>query len=344
MLNQSFSADNFRRILDSENRKGIYLEGKFFPNVSALSAQIKQCNKDIREKKRLNPRPEDELKNLYEKVKELRGKKEELLNEELSKVSKNAINPSFRIRLQKKDIPNKKPVYIADDSPEHYFTMKQIQYNVFHLYHVKQSNRFEIVSQVKTILADGFPKYIIRTDIDDFYESIPHKPLLEKINEDNLLTPFSRKILREILNKYKELSGNNKGVPRGVGVSAYLAELYMRNIDKNILSKPGVVYYARYVDDIVIVFVPRPVEQNVDYLLEVEKIFEKAGLSLNKKKTANFDLMGEKQSCEFEYLGFKIVLDDKRTKEKPYNIQVKVSLTDKKVKKYKDRIELAFKD
>lgn len=345
MLNQSFSADNFRRILDLENRKGVYLEGRFFSNVSAISEKIKQCNKNVREKRRCSPRPEDELKELYEKIKELKERKEELLNEELKKVSENVVNSNFKIELEKKDIPKKKSVYITKDSPENYFTMKQIQYNVFHLYHVKQSNRFEIVSQVKALLGDGFPKYVIRTDIDDFYESILHKPLLQKINEDNLLTPFSRKLLRQILNEYKNLSKSDKGVPRGVGVSAYLAELYMRKIDEDILSEAGVTYYARYVDDIIIIFVPKPVDQNTDYLMRIKNIFEeKWGLKLNKKKTDKFDLMGKKQSCKLEYLGFKIVLEDKRSKTKPNDIRVRTSLTDKKVKKYQDRIELAFND
>jgi len=345
MLNQSFSADNFRRILDLENRKGVYLEGRFFPNVSKIAENIKQCNKDIKEKGRSRSKHNDELKKLYEKRKESKEKKEELLNAELQKVSDNVVDSRFKIELERKDVPNKKPVYTIKDSPEHYFTMKQIQYNIFHLYHVKQSNRFEIVSQIKALLSDGFPKYVIRTDIDDFYENIPHKPLLQRINEDNLLTPFSRKILRQILNRYKDLSKSDKGIPRGVGVSAYLAELYMRRIDEDILSEIGISYYARYVDDIIIIFVPRPAEQNVNYLKKIKDIFEiKWGLKLSKDKTDKFDLMGTRQSCKLEYLGFKMVLEDKRTKKKPNAITVKTRLTDKKINKYQDRIDLAFND
>ena len=66
MLDQSFSTDNFRRILDLENRKGNYLEGKFFPNHKTLTEKIKDCNKQIREKKRNKGASEDELKELYD--------------------------------------------------------------------------------------------------------------------------------------------------------------------------------------------------------------------------------------------------------------------------------------
>ncbi len=104
-----------------------------------------------------------------------------------------------------------------------FFALKQIQYNFRKLYKVKQANRFAIVSQIKGLLDDNFPKYVIRTDIQEFYESIPHDILLQKLNEENLLTFYSKKILFQILNEYKRLSGSEKGLPRGVGVSAYLA-------------------------------------------------------------------------------------------------------------------------
>jgi hypothetical protein len=46
---------------------------------------------------------------------------------------------------------------------------------------------------------------------------------------------------------------HEKGVPRGVGISSYLSELYMENIDNEIRNLQDVIYYARYVDDIFII-------------------------------------------------------------------------------------------
>lgn len=37
MLDQSFSIENFRKILDIENRKGNYLEGEFFTDIADIS-------------------------------------------------------------------------------------------------------------------------------------------------------------------------------------------------------------------------------------------------------------------------------------------------------------------
>ena len=80
MLNQSFSADNFRKILDLENRKGNYLEGVFFPSLKSFTEEIKDCNRQIKEKKRNKGASEDNLKELYDKRKNLKEQKEGQLN------------------------------------------------------------------------------------------------------------------------------------------------------------------------------------------------------------------------------------------------------------------------
>lgn len=176
----------------------------------------------------------------------------------------------------------------------------------------------------------------MKTDIDDFYECIPHERLLKKINEDNLLTPFSRKILRNIITRYTQLSGSDKGIPRGVGISAYLAELFMRDTDNEIMSMEEVSYYARYVDDIIIIFTPKSNTHHIDYLKRIKNIIEsKSYLKLNNQKTNTFDLLDPKQRQLYtmEYLGYKIFFG---------NGKVQTKLTDKKINKYKYRIDLAF--
>lgn len=46
MLKQSFTADNFRKIFDYENRKGVNLEGEFFPEIAKIIQDIKACNQE----------------------------------------------------------------------------------------------------------------------------------------------------------------------------------------------------------------------------------------------------------------------------------------------------------
>lgn len=336
MLDQSFSAENFRQILDYENRKGVYLEGEYFADIEKITEQIKKCNTDIRDKKKTATAEEFETfrKETNEKKEKLKEKKEEQLKTELQKISDIIVNDKFRITLTKNETITDKPVYTTDDKPENYFALKQIQYNFRKLYKVKQANRFAILSQLKGLLGDNFPKYVIRTDIQEFYESIPHDKLLQKLNEENLLTFYSKKILFQILNEYKRLSGSTKGLPRGIGVSAYLSELYMRDIDRQIKSLPTVSYYARYVDDIIIVFTPTSTKESRNYLSEIDNIIEtKFSLTRNKTKTEEFDLVDAPQSCNIEYLGYRIQFGNSSTGFK---------LTPKKINRYKHRIDLVL--
>ena len=48
MLDQSFAATNFRKIIDVENRKGNYLEGEFFPDVEERNKEIQTAKIKLR--------------------------------------------------------------------------------------------------------------------------------------------------------------------------------------------------------------------------------------------------------------------------------------------------------
>src|SRR5699024_10410218 len=88
---------------------------------------------------------------------------------------------------------------------------------------------------------------------------------------------------------------NAKGLPRGIGVSAFLSELFMRDIDNQIRNLTDLVYYARYVDDIVAVFIPKSttIEKNrmKRYFVKIKDIVKEKGIKLNRAKTNCFNLM-----------------------------------------------------
>lgn len=335
MLDQSFSIENFRKILDYENRKGIYLEGKYFPAVETISKKIKGLTHEIKREKRYpSPLVSDEL--LASKIDELatlKETKEDLLNKELKEIRDIVLLSKFRIQISKNDSFGDKPIYRIEDNAQNYLTLKQLQYNFRKLYKVKQANRFAILSQLKGLLGDGFPKFVIRTDIQNFYESIPHDKVLKKLNEENLLTFYSKKILFQIFAEYRRLSGSDCGLPRGIGLSAYLSELFMRDVDNEIKSLPGVSYYARYVDDIVIIFTPEK-NETCGFLAKIKEIIEtKYKLLLNPTKTKKYDLLETPSSKLLEYLGYKIKFG---------NGTIKFTLSAKKIERYKFRIQKAL--
>lgn len=367
MFDQSFSAKNFYNILLIENRKGRNLEKKFFEQEIFIkyTLRIRDINKNL--KKNLitfinqDPRLRKPSEKTYEKYKsllrenkkKLKKEKEERLLVLLNNVSKTIQQPYFKFSIATK-LFNGKKIYTVDDNVETYFAMKQLQYNFYKLYGVKQANRYEIVNQVKNLLNDRFPKFIIKTDIKGFYENIPNSEIIEKLNADNLLSPTSKKFIKQILRDYEKLAivQKGKGIPRGIGISAYLAEYYMRRIDKYIIDLDDVVYYARYVDDILIIFIPKYSNTTNNYFEIVKEIVEtKYHLTLNNKKTDRINLVnndntiqingeGKPSPQRLNYLGYSFELLNNSKKQNIPNIEI--YLTPNKINRYKTKIKNSF--
>jgi hypothetical protein len=339
MVNQSFTTDNFRKIIDFENRRGVYLENKFFPEIANVTKEIKECMAGFRELKRAKPTLSQEeyrerQSQLNQRKIELTQKKADLVTEELEQVRSKIAAGSFQIALRKVALHDSKDAYAADNTPAAYFAIKQVQFNIRELYKVKQSSRYEIICQLKGVLEDGFPKYVIRTDIKDFYESIPHDKLLKKLDEEALLTLPSRRIIGQILRDFRNLAGTTKGIPRGIGISAYLSELYMREFDSAIRAIEDVIFYARYVDDVIVIFAPGP-NSSVDRFMPLAmQHAANLGLTLNldPDKTSEHDLR-KPQKCVLNYLGYKITFGVG---------SVRIALSDNRKRKYKERLKRSF--
>jgi hypothetical protein len=155
------------------------------------------------------------------------------------------------------------------------------------------------------------------------------------LDQDHLLSESSKKYIRQILASYGALTGNAIGIPRGVGISAYLAEFYMRRIDREIKGIPGLILYSRYVDDIAAVFA-RPHEgKNLGpYETVVTNVLALHGLAHNAQKTKEI-VIGGQQTQEFDYLGYRFVLTQGMCAVLP---------THTKLQKYEMRMNAAFRE
>ena len=261
MLDQTFSVQNLRKIYDHENRRGRNVDRAFFPELVEASAKISAKSERIRDTRKTFANLEkqalqNKLTPLYEQLKQLRIEREELLDSKLQDISKAIASKSFKLSLTNLIGPLGAPLYPIQKSASSYFVGKQLQKNISRLYKVTPSNRRMIISQLGDVLTTNFPMYVVKSDISKFYESIDRARLLKEIDHDQLLSLSSKSHIKCILSEFDQLSGMQVGIPRGVGVSAYLSELYMRSIDQRIAQIPGLTYYARYVDDIIAIFSP----------------------------------------------------------------------------------------
>ncbi|WP_156473036.1 antiviral reverse transcriptase Drt3a [Pseudorhodoferax sp. Leaf265] len=335
-----FTAENFRRIYDIENRKGSDLATRYFPTLEPLTFAVRDKVKEIRALRQVEATltPDAFKAQLLALKADLASAKEvksSAINSLMDDISQKVLKPSFSIKLSQKTGPKGKSVFCIDAEPETFFVIKQLQLNIHHIYDVKQASRHDLACQLRDLLGSDFPFELVRTDISSFYESIDRKRLIEKLDRDNLLSPASKKYIKQVLNSYGAISGSPEGIPRGVGISAYLAELYLMPVDDEIRSLPGLVLYCRYVDDIVTIFARPPAGQALgSFKTRIIDILGKRGLSHNAKKTFEFELAASTLK-KFEYLGYRFAVKAGK---------VDISPSAAKISKYRTRINLAFSD
>ncbi|WP_269498079.1 antiviral reverse transcriptase Drt3a [Castellaniella sp. S9] len=340
MPDQMFTAENFRRIYDTENRKGADLATRYFPTLEPHTLAIRdkvQAIRDLRKAKGTLTADdlEAQLLALKNDLVALKATKSSAIDALMDELSQRILKPSFKISLSQKNGPKGKPVFCIDAEPETFFVIKQLQRNIHRIYGVKQANRHDLVCQLRDMLGSKFPFELVRTDIASFYESIDRKRLVEKLDRDHVLSPASKKYIKQVLVSYGEISGTLTGIPRGVGISAYLAELFLTPVDKTIRAIPGLVLYCRFVDDIVAVFARPPAGGNPgSYKDLIIEILENNGLKHNAGKTSEF-MLADTSLKKFEYLGYRFLIEAGR---------FEISPSAAKVAKYRARMNATFAD
>jgi len=249
---------------------------------------------------------ESTIQKIDELIDRIRVRRDTEIDQQLCRIISKVTNNNYTLTIHKEVILGNKPIYLVDDEPESYFALKHLQYCLGRLYKVKQSNRSEIISQLAGILDDNFPKYIYRTDVENFYESIP-EVALNHIRQENLLSRLNKRLLIQVMEQYYSLSGSRLGIPRGIGVSAYLAELFMREFDRRVSRIGDLVFYRRYVDDMIFIFAPRSLCNISKYEAQIDGVFTSYSLNKSNVKSKSYGLTNPtnlSMSYKFDFLGY----------------------------------------
>ena len=198
---------------------------------------------------------------------------------------------------------------------------------------VRAYNRDRTVLGVVETLLDATPMRMIRRDISSFYETVSHGPLRDTLIYDTGSSTLTRKYLRSFFDVHCT-SSSGLGIPRGVGLSALLAELAMRDFDQNVRLIKGVFKYYRFSDDIVTF-------STVDDRSTAASLqrFLPCGMEFNRSKSRDTFFPG-KEDCkairELDYLGYHFKAANRRQKE--LSREVRVSISSRKLAKIRTRI------
>ena len=142
-------------------------------------------------------------------------------------------------------------------------------------------------------------KYVLRLDIDNFFDTIDHQILQKRLVAVGLDSEIVRLVMLCVqMGKVKEGSrqwvDTNKGTPQGAILSPLLSNLYLHSFDQFAVSKN--VPYIRYADDFL--FLCETQEQAESILTKTEVYLkEKLKLSLNQPTAIiclqdGFDFLG----------------------------------------------------
>lgn len=279
-------------------------------------------------------------------------KKGELIRNELEKadvifeideLEKKILDESFQFDIKFND-----EFYFIENISQK-LLVRKLNDNIKRIYKDEQANRKFIIHQVKTLLNETAPFWIIKTDIKSFYESIDRDRIFRKLKNDAMLSYYSVFLIKKIFEHPDIIS--QTGLPRGLNISSSLSEIYMRNFDKAIQRYKDVYYYARFVDDIIIFLNNKQSAINLFESLNEIISNEKLDLKINDDKTELFDGLNFKILKKgynkrpihnnIEYLGYKFYLNENENKREN---KLQISIADKKIRKIKTRIIRSYLD
>ena len=257
------------------------------------------------------------------------GRCESDYKESLSDISNKINNDDFCFHTLDSYVYENRRIYKVD-SAEEYYAIRKITDNLKRIYRVKFSNKEDIIHQTINIISDTSYFNIIRLDVKNFFESISFNSIIKKINADNILSKSSQNKITQIK---KSLPINFSGLPRGLAISSVLSELFMEELDDKIRSLSGVYYYARYVDDILII--SHDFKLNVDYFI---RMFQDKGLILNEKSSNSYipETNNSQEINKFNFLGYDFLIHNIRN---PDNFRcITIDMSKNKINKIKTRI------
>ena len=356
----SYNYDSLSDAFNTVNRKGKmqkrYLSSDYLTKAQEYRELRKKLYEILRKKK--SDRTDEETNNidlLKQQMKENAHEQKILLQKHLCNVSSKILSNSFRFTLTSHVSEDPmKPVYSIGTTAEEFFAMQVLCRNVKKLFKISMSSRDEILSQLKMLLREDKSRYyVIRTDVKHCFESIPHDKLFKYLEGNNLLDVKSKSLLRGLVQKEFEaknlrplVKDFQTGVPRGCAISSLLSEFYLSKIDEKIrCTLPGIVFMARYVDDIIIVIHPDLDDEHrwdlnkyVNYLTDV---YNEHGLTIHTPtdgtgKCYIYD-SNDSKNLKFNLLGYTIQ-SIKGDKDK----QGYFSLSKDKKKKISNRIKKTF--
>lgn len=208
---------------------------------------------------------------------------------------------------------------------------------------VRQGDRQDIIRCMISLLSQGTAYKAVKLDIKSFYETIDTESIISLLRADSAFSRQSVNLADSFFDALRRQS--IRGLPRGLSISATLAEYVMRDFDGLVGALDGVRFFSRFVDDIILI-----VDQDVNAadMIAVAQKHLPAGLQLNKMKSKPYQFSTEitkipdTADLTLNFLGYQLAVDKMLRRDGTISRKVHVDIASSKVNKYKRRIAKSF--
>jgi hypothetical protein len=251
----------------------------------------------------------------------------------------------FSKGLKITDIAGKKTYQFHSVNQE--LVSRLISKNIRANYGIKQLNRQVIINNVVSILKESSPFNLYRFDIVSFFETVDRKSIIDRLIVDGRCSRQTILLLKDMFNSLEQQG--IRGLPRGIGISSVLAEFTLDEFDRQLREEEDVFFYARFVDDIIIITSNLTTKSRIQTVIEgalppplkMHKDGEKVStLSISKTSakvpsSKTFEYLGYKFSIGSNFHSTELVMGNKRR-------EVKVEISTSKILKIKYRLIDSF--
>jgi hypothetical protein len=258
----------------------------------------------------------------------------ERLSEEAFRVVQNGFAD-----LKLHQIPIRGNVALCVHSTPHLVALRCLNQTIRRSVGIQSSDRDTIVRRLTTILGEGVPHRLYKFDVKKFFDSIDTLQLFGQLANEARIPRSAVLVLENFL--YELVNRGVVGLPRGIQLSATLSEYSMKQFDRFVSRLPDVYYYARYVDDIIIVTGAR--EERAQFTRQIRKELPFT-LDFNNTKTKHIDIPVQPKSDgssiigDFDYLGYNFSIYETKRVGHRLSRSIGVTLASSKIRRLKSRV------
>lgn len=224
--------------------------------------------------------------------------------------------------------------------------LRKVNENLESLSGQSASSRDSMVQALRLVLAEAVPYRAYKLDVQSCFESFDRELVTTWLSGTTRLGGTTMRLTLELLDKHWRSGG--RGVPRGLAMSAALAEALLQGFDIHARSLDGVFFYQRFVDDIVVITNPQK-DQGALISALGSKLPKGLEFSQKKKKSFTVQALGKgastNKSSSLDFLGYELIVDvAKSDPTSPRLRSVRIDIAKRKVDRIKTRVARSIAD